>query len=238
LTAIAEVGDSAPGPEFLPGVIPLDDWAAVDATTRSLARKLGPRNIRVSAVDLGVIETERLHAAGIGGTDFQRHMEAQTALGRLGPQEDIAPAVVFAASADSRFITGGTVLSRAPSLRRLRDRGLGRRTFDQVVADEREDRIMAHQLSSLGIHVARYGLVIVLLWIGGMKFTEYEAEGIKPLVENSPLMNWVYGVTSVRSFSAALGVIEIALGVLIALRPLWPIGTASVRAAKPRRCGA
>ena len=85
---------------------------------------------------------------------------------------------------------------------------------------------MAHQLSSLGLHVARYELVLVLLWIGGTKFTEYEAEGIKPLVVNSPLMNWVYGVTSVLSFSAVLGVIEIALGVLIALRPLWPIGTA------------
>jgi reactive chlorine resistance protein C len=103
---------------------------------------------------------------------------------------------------------------------------LGRRTFDQVVADKLEDQIMARQLSSIGLHVARYGLVIVLLWIGGMKFTEYEAEGIKPLVENSPLMSWVYGVTSVRSFSAVLGVIEIALGVLIAVRPLWPIGSA------------
>jgi reactive chlorine resistance protein C len=84
---------------------------------------------------------------------------------------------------------------------------------------------MAHQLNSIGLHVARYGLVIVLLWIGGMKFTEYEAEGIKPLVTNSPLMSWVYGVTSVSAFSAGLGFIEIALGVLIALRPMWPIGS-------------
>jgi uncharacterized membrane protein YkgB len=85
---------------------------------------------------------------------------------------------------------------------------------------------MAHQLSSIGLHVARYGLVIVLLWIGGMKFTEYEADGIKPLVANSPLMSWVYEVMSVSAFSAVLGVIEIALGVLIALRPVWPIGSA------------
>ena len=56
---------------------------------------------------------------------------------------------------------------------------------------------MDHRLQMIGMHVARYGLVIVLLWIGGMKFTAYEAEGIQPLVANSPLMGWVYGVMSV-----------------------------------------
>lgn len=76
------------------------------------------------------------------------------------------------------------------------------------------------------MHIARYGLVIVLLWIGGMKFTAYEAEGIKPLVANSPLMSWAYRVTSVGGFSALLGVVEIAIGVLIALRPVWPMGSA------------
>ena len=56
---------------------------------------------------------------------------------------------------------------------------------------------MAERLKGIGTHIARYGLVIVLLWIGGMKFTAYEAEGIKPLVANSPLMGWVYRVMSV-----------------------------------------
>ena len=51
---------------------------------------------------------------------------------------------------------------------------------------------MSDRLKSIGLSIARYGLVIVLLWIGGMKFTAYEAEGIKPLVANSPLMSWVY----------------------------------------------
>ena len=51
---------------------------------------------------------------------------------------------------------------------------------------------MAERLKRIGTHLTRYGLVIVLLWIGGMKFTAYEAEGIKPLVANSPLMGWVY----------------------------------------------
>ena len=48
---------------------------------------------------------------------------------------------------------------------------------------------MAERLKGIGTHITRYGLVIVLLWIGGMKFTAYEAEGIRPLVANSPLMS-------------------------------------------------
>jgi reactive chlorine resistance protein C len=59
-----------------------------------------------------------------------------------------------------------------------------------------------------------------------MKFTAYEAEGIRPLVANSPLMGWVYNLMSVTAFSSLLGVVEIAIGVLIALRPVWPAGSA------------
>jgi 3-oxoacyl-[acyl-carrier protein] reductase len=83
--------------------------AAVNAITRSLAQELGPRKIRVNAVNPGVIETEGLHAAGISGSDFQRQMEAQTPLRRIGRPQDIAPAVVFLASADSAFTTGETL---------------------------------------------------------------------------------------------------------------------------------
>src|ERR1700733_6023655 len=85
---------------------------------------------------------------------------------------------------------------------------------------------MGDQLRSIGTHVARYGLVIVLLWIGGMKFTAYEAEGIRPMVTNSPVMGGVYRIMSVGQFSLVLGVVEIAIGVLIALRPVWPMGSA------------
>jgi len=74
-------------------------------------------------------------------------------------------------------------------------------------------------LEALGGQVARYGLVLVLLWIGGMKFTQYEAEGIKPMVESSPLMSWVYSPMSVLGFSKLLGVVEIVIGVMIAVRP-------------------
>ena len=85
---------------------------------------------------------------------------------------------------------------------------------------------MNDRLQTIGKHVARYGLVLVLLWIGGMKFTAYEAEGIRPLVANSPLMGWVYGFMSITAFSALLGVIEIAIGLLVALRPMWPTASA------------
>jgi uncharacterized membrane protein YkgB len=85
---------------------------------------------------------------------------------------------------------------------------------------------MGDQLKTIGKHISRYGLVIVLLWIGGMKFTAYEAEGIKPMVANSPLLSGIYAVMSVRDFSSLLGVAEVAIGVLIALRPLWPMGSA------------
>jgi uncharacterized membrane protein YkgB len=85
---------------------------------------------------------------------------------------------------------------------------------------------LSFQVEAVGRALARYGLAIVLLWIGGMMFTAYQAEGIRPLVANSPLMSWVYRVMSVGGFSSLLGVVEIAIGVLIALRPVWPVGSA------------
>ena len=85
---------------------------------------------------------------------------------------------------------------------------------------------MDDRLKLIGMHASRYGLVVVVVWIGGMKFTAYEADGIRPLVVNSPLMGWVYGVATVGQFSALLGVIEIAIGLLIAARPAWPRGSA------------
>jgi len=66
----------------------------------------------------------------------------------------------------------------------------------------------------------RYGLVIVLAWIGAMKFTAYEASAIEGLVKNSPFMGWIYAVSSVRSTSAAIGAAELAIAGLIAARPL------------------
>lgn len=85
---------------------------------------------------------------------------------------------------------------------------------------------MATRLESIGAGIIRYGLAIVLLWVGMLKFTAYEAEGIKPLVENSPFLSWIYSVTSVQGLSMSLGVIEIVLAILIASRPISPKASA------------
>jgi 3-oxoacyl-[acyl-carrier protein] reductase len=83
--------------------------AAVNAITRSLAQELGPRKIRVNAVNPGMVETEGTHSAGITESDFRKQAEAQTPLGRIGQPKDVAPAVVFLASPDSSWITGETL---------------------------------------------------------------------------------------------------------------------------------
>ncbi|OBI81296.1 hypothetical protein A9X01_24200 [Mycobacterium asiaticum] len=69
---------------------------------------------------------------------------------------------------------------------------------------------------------ARYALVLVIGWIGALKFTGYEAAGIQPLVANSPLLSWVYHAFSVTTFSAILGVVELTLAALIAIKPWQP----------------
>lgn len=70
--------------------------------------------------------------------------------------------------------------------------------------------------------VSRYGLVLVIGWIGVLKFTEYEAQGIQPLVAHSPFMSWLYDFLPVGTFSALLGVFEVLAAVLIAVKPLAP----------------
>ena len=89
-----------------------------------------------------------------------------------------------------------------------------------------EPRTISSRVEAVGRELARYGLVVVVGWIGLMKFTAYEAEGIRLYVANSPLMSWVYGPLSVRGFSAVLGVVEVATAVLIAARPFGPRASA------------
>jgi uncharacterized membrane protein YkgB len=81
---------------------------------------------------------------------------------------------------------------------------------------------MSSRVEAAGRELARYGLVVVVGWIGLMKFTAYEAEGISRYVANSPLMSWVYRFMSHRGFSAVLGVVEVAIAILIAARPFSP----------------
>lgn len=93
------------------------------------------------------------------------------------------------------------------------------------------DRTAGPGMQALGTHVIRYGLVVVILWIGLMKFTAYEAAGIQPLVASSPLMAWMYGVLSVRELSTGLGIVEVAIAVLIAVRRWLPKASAAGSAA-------
>lgn len=85
---------------------------------------------------------------------------------------------------------------------------------------ESGDNKNSARVQLIGEFLLRYGLVLVLAWIGAMKFTAYEAAGIKPLVESSPLMSWMYKLLSLQAASNVIGVTEITAAVLIAIRPL------------------
>lgn len=71
---------------------------------------------------------------------------------------------------------------------------------------------------SLGIYGVYFALAIIYFWFGGMKFTNYEAQGLVPLVGNSPLLGWVYKIFSVTTFSNLLGILEVSIGALIVAR--------------------
>ncbi len=83
---------------------------AVDAITRTLAKELGPRKIRVNSINPGMVITEGVVAGGFSESDFRKIAESQTPLGRIGQTEDIAPAAVFFASPDSAWISGETLV--------------------------------------------------------------------------------------------------------------------------------
>jgi 3-oxoacyl-[acyl-carrier protein] reductase len=83
---------------------------AVDAITRTLAKELGPRKIRVNSINPGMVVTEGAVTGGFTEGDIRKMLETQTPLGRIGQTEDIAPAAVFFASPDSAWISGETLL--------------------------------------------------------------------------------------------------------------------------------
>ena len=84
---------------------------AVDAITGVLSRELGPRKIRVNAINPGFVITEGTHEAGIVGSDFETSAVSQTPLGRAGQPDDIASVAVFLASDDSRWLTGENIIA-------------------------------------------------------------------------------------------------------------------------------
>src|SRR5258708_4807956 len=84
---------------------------AVDAITGVLARELGPKKIRVNALNPGMVETDGAHSAGFIGSDFEKGAVSQTPLGRIGQPGDIASVAVFLASDDSAWLTGERLLA-------------------------------------------------------------------------------------------------------------------------------
>jgi 3-oxoacyl-[acyl-carrier protein] reductase len=82
---------------------------AVDAITRALAKELGPKKIRVNAINPGTIETEGYQTIGMPGSDFEKQALAQTPLGRVGQPRDVAQVALFLASSESGWVTGETV---------------------------------------------------------------------------------------------------------------------------------
>lgn len=74
------------------------------------------------------------------------------------------------------------------------------------------------RMEKIGALILRYGLALILIWIGCLKFTDYEAKGVEPLVMNSPFLAWAYHAFGVTGIARLLGVFEITSGVLILLR--------------------
>lgn len=93
--------------------------------------------------------------------------------------------------------------------------------FNQVRVLPRPGELES-RLEFAGTAISRYGLVVILLLIGLLKFTSQEATGIQPLVAHSPFMSWMYFLLSLQHVSNLVGAIEIAVALLIALRPVSP----------------
>jgi 3-oxoacyl-[acyl-carrier protein] reductase len=79
---------------------------AVDTITQVMATELGPRRIRVNALNPGMVESEGTHAVGVIGSEMQKNVEAQAPLGRIGQPDDIAKVAVFLAGEESGWLTG------------------------------------------------------------------------------------------------------------------------------------
>ncbi len=89
-------------------------------------------------------------------------------------------------------------------------------------SSDSQRRVWARRLDTASRIVLRYGLVALMLLWGAMKFSDGEAQGIRPLVEHSPLLSWLYAVAGVRGGSAVIGVIELSAALLICTRRFWP----------------
>jgi uncharacterized membrane protein YkgB len=83
-------------------------------------------------------------------------------------------------------------------------------------------KAVVRSIDKISAFVLRYGLVLVVFWIGCLKFTAYESKGVFNHASHSPLLAWAYHILDVRDFSRGLGTVEIAIALLIAAGPVWP----------------
>jgi uncharacterized membrane protein YkgB len=91
---------------------------------------------------------------------------------------------------------------------------------------ERRTESAIGTIQAVAFVLLRYGLVLAIAWIAAMKFTEYEAKGIQPLIAHSPFLSWGYSILTVRQFTAVIGTTELIIATLIALRHWSPTATA------------
>jgi uncharacterized membrane protein YkgB len=84
------------------------------------------------------------------------------------------------------------------------------------------DALRSSRTTDIAALVARYGLVIVLVWFGAMKFTYYESHGISHWVTNSSFLSWVYNIMPINDFGRLNGSIELITAVLLAVKPWFP----------------
>jgi 3-oxoacyl-[acyl-carrier protein] reductase len=109
--SVINIGSTATALNLPTAVVYTATKGAVDSVTAVLSKELGPKKIRVNSINPGMVETEGVQTAGFIGSDFQKHFEAQTPLGRIAQPADITPIAVFLASTDSGWLTGETLLA-------------------------------------------------------------------------------------------------------------------------------
>jgi uncharacterized membrane protein YkgB len=123
--------------------------------------------------------------------------------------------------AATRLGAAGEVVLRSPTPPATAGTRLGA-AGEVVLRSPTPPAIAGRRLAAAGGTVLRAGLVGILLYFGAFKFTAVEAEAIRPLVASSPVIGWLHGVLGVQGTSNLLGVVELALAALIALRPIAP----------------
>lgn len=79
---------------------------------------------------------------------------------------------------------------------------------------------MTNKISKLGFYLALYSTVFTIAWIGAFKFHPDEAQAISGLIQNSPLLSWMYSVGSIDGISAIIGAGELVIALLLALYPV------------------